>query len=234
MLIPECVAHVAAAAAGKNSRYSLAGVLVQRVDDTTCEAVATDGIRIIAARFEEPACNLSLPKPVAGFQAIVPIAAWREAFERCSRVISPTGLLIDEAPSSGRVSPSQLPPKLTLQPIIIYGPKSEWLDPVTCDALPLKFPMCWREVIPDYHDHRTCDTHADEDDPAACADCAVIARLNPKLLSEMLSAFAAFNYNEDRVSLLMPVKHGIPVVLRAELRDADIELFGSIMPYLDR
>lgn len=210
MLIPREVFDVLKVAARESSRYAINGVLVERESDEQCNAVCTDGRRLLClswddteARHDYP-CGDANSAPVEGFEWVINGGDWSEAKNL--------------APKNGGVKP-------VLQNVLLdehHKPNTELVfvgtdlsKRRTLEVTPADchFPK-YRDVIPEYDDD----------------DCVRIG-VNPKLFAELLKVMADVATDEESkgVTLIVPKDPARPIRIEAEAASG-VKATGVLMP----
>lgn len=201
MLIPPKILKVAKCAALDNSRYAIRGVQIERHPIMGCVAAATDGRRLIEARWQEP--DLEHFPPIDGmsnerleaFKSIVPLETFKELGKlapkggavRCKPILN--NLLLDEKNANGTVK--------------VGSTNQEASRSITYKPHEGVFPK-YVEIFPDYR-------------PGVNA---VEIGFNPALLAETLETVGDIAGRENLmgvgVRLLVPVNGVQPIQINSE------------------
>jgi len=211
MLIPKRVFAVSkiAASSCEGTRYTIHGVLAERLTDGKCAVAATDGRKLIQVTWNDehlqpefPAIGVGSVEAVKGFSQIISTSQWNEAEKtipesRYKRILE--HCLVDETSPNDRVymSTTNLESQKHTNGSSIEG----------------RFPN-YKEVIPEY----------------TVGENAVELGMDPVLLANLLRVLArvATDENSKGVRLVIPTDPRKPMLAEAELDG--VQAKAVIMP----
>lgn len=250
MLIPKSIQHIVNICASENTRYAVNGIHLSRdtssadAEDHRSVAVATDGRRLLIARWQEPdigdwpdLADRGDVNTVWDFWAIVPAKIWTEAHRSvpngCKPILQHV-LLEERRPVKGK--PSEVSqPDLTL--VTTDGETVRRLTSPQSDG---KFPK-YQDVVPALRDvfiDTTPEAEADEKpvgiikvcNETAVGEPAVTIGFDPQLLASLCDTMNAMLPEGRGLTFTVPIDPTKAMIIRG--RDCEgVDLLGVIMPY---
>lgn len=212
MLIPAQIFPISKLVGVDSARPAIHGVLVQRKEDETCTATATNGRYLLSVDWSDCKERSEYPKvegstkPVPEFEVVVPSKQWDEAAKLIpkSHKAILNRCLLDETPKAGS-------DKIHMSTTDLESERSVSADPVEGE-----YPK-YEETIPKY---------------TVGADAVEIV-LDPMLLAELLQVMSkVLGYTKgtpnETVKLIVPDDPNRPIAIEGYMEDG-IEVTGVLM-----
>lgn len=188
MIIPPEIFSIGTCAARESTRYAINDVLVERMDDGSCRAVATDGRRLMVASWTDgddwkafPAIDGMDLQPEKGFRVLVPMYLWSEAAKLKTKIV------LDEHVVNGQIKMASVYAKRTTT--------------ITVPVVDGNFPK-YEDIIPNY----------------TIGENAVEIGMTPNMLAECASTLGELATDEvfRGIRLVVPKDKNRPLLITAQ------------------